>query len=1282
MQKRMMKKSAILFLILFLFGIAFFAFNAINTNAEALLSASLTATPETKYVEESSTLTWSSTAAISCIGSGFNTNGATSGSVTVSPSFTTTYEIECFSATDENVFSSVTITVIPTHLAVSLTATPATSYAGEIVALTWSTTFASECVGTGFFTGGATSGRVEVTPITTTTYSINCNDIAGNWISDSATVTILPPPDLTLSTSLMADPTLLYNTVNGYSTLTWSSTGADACDGLGFSTGRQTEGYFIVSPTSTTTYTLICYNYATNQQSTDSITVIIPVTAITTFTASPNPVSYNTGTTLSWSAAYADTCTALSDNWDNPSPSATSGTYNTGPLTSTTTYEIECLSNSPSSNDDGYDTKSVTVTVQPSSTPSISVIPSDLLNCGSTPLGTLISCGSFTVRNSGTVDASGSISGVSSPFSCPDCSFGYNLGVGETEIFPFTFTPTSAGTISKTITFSVTGGNNVYRTITGTGTPTTTKHDLTINRLGDGTGTVTGTGAASFTCTASTCTYTFDEGTEARLTATASDGSIFAGWGGACFGIPITVPCVLTMNSAKTITVTFNKVVPTVPKYPLTVTITGTGTLSDNAGNTCSSSCIWQIDQNSNVTLTANPGTGLISGACSGTGGCSFNMSTSAKSVAVTFLTTPQISVTPTSLNCGSVQVGDTTSCGSFAVSNIGSGTFDGSASVSSPFSCGGDNCNYYDLDNTATAQNLPITFTPTSAGSFTGTVTFTGDGGATRTVTGTGIPPNTPVQTYNLTITNAGTGNGIVARNPESTISCGTNCWTYNSGQSVTLTATASNGSVFAGWGGACLGVPSTVPCVLTMSSNKAVTATFSEVTVPYLLTVSKSGTGQGTVTSSPAGINCLPYQQTCSASFSGTVTLTATPYGTSTFTSWSGCTSTNGNICTVTMSSAKTVTATFTGDIPTCAVTNASWSTSSVTEGTSIAMTAKQNGNCDGKTATFNIKRGTSSIATYTKTFSGVSSATQLWTAEPASSTAYYFTASTTLPSSSATSGDLFVTEPGQEPVDPCLGITLCSDYTSSTMCGTDSCGVGDMSAPSLVDCTDPNVDCTCAWNSATSTCSSSWTITGGNCGNGVIETGETCDTGLTDPFNGLKCNTFDNFTGGNLTCDPTTCTIKTTSCIGGVSGTCGNGVINTGETCDTGLADPFKGLKCSNFDNFKGGILTCNSTTCTISTSNCTGGTTITLGSCTITQDTSDDCSDGFLSFSWTGIWTGSTAPEEATCEAGGTDTIPCPAQIQLPFISTLSIVAIIVIAILIYFLISKKKTRKKR
>ena len=78
------------------------------------------------------------------------------------------------------------------------------------------------------------------------------------------------------------------------------------------------------------------------------------------------------------------------------------------------------------------------------------------------------------------------------------------------------------------------------------------------------------------------------------------------------------------------------------------------------------------------------------------------------------------------------------------------------------------------------------------------------------------------------------------------------------------------------------------------------------------YSLSVSKSGNGNGTVTSSPTGINC---GTTCSALFESgsSVTLTAVSSSGSTFSGWGGACSGASSSCTVVMDAANSVTATF---------------------------------------------------------------------------------------------------------------------------------------------------------------------------------------------------------------------------------------------------------------------------------------------------------------------------------------------------------------------------------
>jgi len=90
--------------------------------------------------------------------------------------------------------------------------------------------------------------------------------------------------------------------------------------------------------------------------------------------------------------------------------------------------------------------------------------------------------------------------------------------------------------------------------------------------------------------------------------------------------------------------------------------------------------------------------------------------------------------------------------------------------------------------------------------------------------------------------------------------------------------------------------------------------TATQSTTVVPiFSLTVAKAGSGSGTVTSSPSGIDC---GGACSESYvsGSSILLAAVPSAGSQFSSWSGaCTGTDPNSCAVTLNSNQTVTATF---------------------------------------------------------------------------------------------------------------------------------------------------------------------------------------------------------------------------------------------------------------------------------------------------------------------------------------------------------------------------------
>jgi hypothetical protein len=178
-------------------------------------------------------------------------------------------------------------------------------------------------------------------------------------------------------------------------------------------------------------------------------------------------------------------------------------------------------------------------------------------------------------------------------------------------------------------------------------------------------------------------------------------------------------------------------------------------------------------------------------------------------------------------------------------------------------------------------------------------------------------------IEIHSLTVTKAGNGGGTVTSAPVG-IACGADCTEdYDGGTAVTLTAVPDAGSDFTGWSG-------DVDCtdgIVTMDVARGCTATFE---LDDALTVTKAGSGTGTVTSVPAGIAC---GVDCTEVYiNGTeVTLTATPDTGSDFTGWSGDVDCLDGI--VTMDVAKGCTAAFDLQVHTLTVTKAGNGTGTVT-------------------------------------------------------------------------------------------------------------------------------------------------------------------------------------------------------------------------------------------------------------------------------------------------------------------------------------------------------------
>src|SRR5882757_2050445 len=147
--------------------------------------------------------------------------------------------------------------------------------------------------------------------------------------------------------------------------------------------------------------------------------------------------------------------------------------------------------------------------------------------------------------------------------------------------------------------------------------------------------------------------------------------------------------------------------------------------------------------------------------------------------------------------------------------------------------------------------------------------------------------------------------GAGSVTSNPPG-INCtgsSTCSHSYPRGTVVTLSAAPASGNTFVGWTGACSFAGSAPTCSGPMNAPQSVGATFAAAVQNDSLQVTVGGSG--TVTSSPAGINCSG-STGCSQTFaSGTrVTLTAVPAAGYAFSGWSGACSGSATTCTGTLS------------------------------------------------------------------------------------------------------------------------------------------------------------------------------------------------------------------------------------------------------------------------------------------------------------------------------------------------------------------------------------------
>jgi hypothetical protein len=320
---------------------------------------------------------------------------------------------------------------------------------------------------------------------------------------------------------------------------------------------------------------------------------------------------------------------------------------------------------------------------------------------------------------------------------------------------------------------------------------------LTADRAGDGTGTVTSSPEGINCGTA--CKKAYAPTLSVQLTATAANGSVFAGWSGACTGT--SASCGVAMSADRTATATFN-----LQRFTLTVSKSGQGTgtvTSAPVGINCGVDCDESYLTGTSVTLTATASADAFfagwSGACSGTGACVVTM-TNVKSVGATFNRryTLTVSKDPAGTGNGSVTSNPAgITCGVDCTEDYNSGT-----SVT--------------LTAAAAAGSYFSNWSGACSGSGTCAVPMTA---ATSVVAKFNV-----IQSFTLTVTKSGAG--TVISNPAG-VNCGATCqYGYDAGTVVTLTPTAPSGQYFSNWTGACSG---NGVCSVTMTANTTVGAVFS---------------------------------------------------------------------------------------------------------------------------------------------------------------------------------------------------------------------------------------------------------------------------------------------------------------------------------------------------------------------------------------------------------------------------------------------------------------------
>jgi len=484
----------------------------------------------------------------------WNPGGLVGAGVTVSPTVTTIYTVIAANGGCTN-SAQVTVSVSngPTMTAM---ASPTSICPGSSATLS-----ASGAVSYTWFPMNTVASSVVVTPTVTTTYTV----VGANGVGCTSTLTISevvnPVPSITISP---ASPSICIGTsgtltASGASTYTWNP-------------GGLTGAVVVVSPTTSTTYTII----GSNGSCTSSVTKSLTVVPIPTVTASGSSPSICAGSSATLTGGGATTYT-----WN---PGGLTGVNVTVSPTITTTYTVTGSTGGCSSS------ATVGLTVNNGPTLTANATPTNICAGGSSTL--TVSGGLSYTWNPGALTGSNVV--VNPPSTTVYSVTGVNgFGCTTTKTVMLNVTPNPTVSASAS-SASICIGSSA--TLTGIGATTYTWNP---GGLTGGNVVVTPTTNTTYTVTGATAgctgqnTITINVILLPTVTAVSNPTAICSGSSG-------------TLTGGGATSYTWNPGGLTGTNVVVTPTITTTYTVTGSVGGGCSNTATVSLTVNNGPTLTTN----------------------------------------------------------------------------------------------------------------------------------------------------------------------------------------------------------------------------------------------------------------------------------------------------------------------------------------------------------------------------------------------------------------------------------------------------------------------------------------------------------------------------------------------------------------------------------------------------------------------------------------------------------------------------------------------------